>query len=121
MIRATALALAITMSFAGAALADPNLPGKYAYTGTETDGTKYDDGGTLVISAEPSGAYLVKWDGGEFLGVGQLVDKTLAVAAVADNKNTIMLMSIGADGKISGRWWRRSDAGTKGTEVWTKQ
>ncbi len=121
MIRATALALALTVSLAGAALADSSLPGKYTYTGTETDGTKYGDGGTLVITAERSGAYQVKWDGGEYVGVGQLIGKTLAVAAVADNKNTIMLMDVGPDGKISGKWWRRADAGTKGTEVWTKR
>lgn len=121
MIRATALALAFTISLSGAALADPSLLGNYTYTGTDTDGTKYEEDGTLVISAEPSGAFLVKWDGGEYVGVGQLIDKTLAVAAVADSKNTIMLMSIGADGKLTGKWWRRTDAGSKGTEVWTKK
>jgi hypothetical protein len=32
-----------------------------------------------------------------------------------------MIMKINPDGSVKGQWWRRSDAGTKGTEVWTKK
>ncbi len=111
-----ALALAIT----GAALAQSALVGTYKVTGTNTDGSVYDEG-SLTISQEPSGAYLVKWDGGEYIGIGQVSGTTFAVASVVDQRNSIMLMTVSPDGSVKGQWWRRGDAGTKGTEVWTKK
>lgn len=121
MIRKTALILAFTVAMTGTAFAQANLAGKYEYNGTETDGSKYEEAGTLVVTAEKSGAYQVKWDGGEYVGVGQVSGNLFAIAAVAEKKNTIMLMEIGPDGNLSGKWWRRNDAGAKGTEVWKKK
>lgn len=121
MIRRTALILAVSLAMSGTAFAQANLVGTYTYNGTETDGSKYDEAGILVITAEKSGAYQVKWDSGDFIGVGQVTGNVFAVAAVADKKNTIMLMEIGPDGSLSGKWWRRADEGSKGTEVWKKK
>ncbi len=121
MIRKTALVLAFTVALAGQAFAQANVVGKYDYNGTETDGSKYDEAGTLVVTTEKSGAYQVKWDGGEYVGVGQVTGNLFAIAAVAEKKNTIMLMEIAPDGSLSGKWWRRDDAGSKGTEVWKKK
>lgn len=121
MMRKTALALVFTVGFAGTALAQANIVGKYEYTGTETDGSKYPEAGTLVIANEKSGAFHIKWDDGEYVGIGQVTGNVLAVAAVADKKNTIMLMEIGPDGNLTGKWWRRNDPGSKGSEVWKKK
>ncbi len=120
MIRKTALALAFTVALVAPALA-ADLAGKYTYTGSESDGTKYDEAGELVIVQEKSGAYNITWDGGEYVGVGQVTGNVFAVASVAEKKNTIMLMEIAPDGSLSGKWWRRNDAGAKGTEVWKKK
>ncbi|MBF0094088.1 MAG: hypothetical protein HQL34_06035 [Alphaproteobacteria bacterium] len=121
MIHNAALAFAFFVGLTGSALAQVNVAGTYDYSGTEVDGSKYEEDGTLVVSPEPSGAYLVKWDGGEYVGVGQVAGNVFAVAAVAEKKNTIILMEIGPDGNMNGRWWRRSDKGSKGTEIWKKK
>lgn len=123
MIRALALSTVLIAGLAAPAAAQSslNLLGSYTYTGTETDGSSYDKPGTLVISAEKSGALGLKWDGGEFVGVGQVTGNVLAVAAIADGKNTIMLMNINPDGSLQGPWWRRADAGKQGTETWKKK
>jgi hypothetical protein len=121
MIRKTALALAFTVAMTGTAFAQASVVGTYEYNGTDTDGSKYGEAGTLVVTQEASGAYQVKWDGGEYVGVGQVSGTVFAIAAVAEKKNTIMLLDIKPDGSLSGKWWRRNDAGSKGTETWTKK
>lgn len=123
MLRAVALSTLLVAGLAAPAFAQSasNLVGTYSYTGTETDGTPYTDAGTLVISAEKSGALGLKWDSGDFVGVGQLTGNVLAVAAIADGKNTVMLMNVNADGSLQGPWWRRTDPGSKGTELWKKK
>lgn len=122
MIRKIALVLALFISMSGAAFAQAtNIVGTYDYNGTEVDGSKYEAPGTLVVSAEASGAYLVKWDGGEYIGVGQVTGNIFAVAAIAEKRNTIMLLDIAPNGSLSGKWWRRGDPGNKGTEMWTKK
>ncbi|MBV5336009.1 hypothetical protein JZU48_03190 [bacterium] len=97
------------------------LVGKYTYNGTETDGSKYEEAGDLVIKAAPSGALEMIWDDNKYFGVGQVTGNVLAVATVADGKNSVMLLTINADGSLSGPWWRRTDKGSKGTEVWKKK
>jgi hypothetical protein len=118
-----AVAMIAGLSAANAYAADPtaaSLVGNYTVTGTATDGTAYEPG-TLAITLEKSGAVALNWDEGEYLGVGQVSGNTLSVAAVADGKNSVMIMTINADGSLSGKWWRRTDPGTKGTEVWKKK
>jgi hypothetical protein len=123
MIRAVALSALIVAGLSTSAFAQTaaNLVGTYSYNGTNTDGEAYGDDGTLVISTEKSGAYGVRWDDGDYVGVGQVTGNVFAVAAVADGKNTVMLMTINPDGSLKGPWWRRQDPGTKGTEIWKKK
>ena len=109
------------LAFPAYAQSAASIAGTYAYTGTETDGTPYESAGTLVVSQEKSGALGVKWDGGDYVGVGQVTGNIFAVAAVAEGKNTIMLMTINPDGTLQGPWWRRTDPGSKGTEAWKKK
>jgi len=58
---------------------------------------------------------------GHVVGVGQLVGNALAVAYWFKGRTVISLMNINADGSLSGRWLRRTDRGSKGTETWTKE
>jgi hypothetical protein len=113
------LAGAATASFAQ--LTAASLVGSYIVNGTEADGSPYDGPGTLDITMDKSGALELKWDGGKYAGVGQLSGNTLAVASVAEGKLVILLMDVKPDGTAAGKWWRRTDAGTKGTETWKKK
>ncbi len=111
-------------SFAqGAAPATSNasLIGDYIVSGTEADGSKYDGDGTLSITMDKSGALELKWDGGKYVGIGQTDGNKLFVGSVAEGKVVIMVMNVKPDGSLEGKWWRRTDAGTKGTEVWKKK
>jgi hypothetical protein len=97
------------------------LVGSYAVTGTDPDGESYAGTRILDISLAPSGALELDWDNGKLVGVGQLVDNVLAVAYSIKGRNVISLMTINPDGSLSGRWSRRTDRGSKGTEVWKKE
>lgn len=123
MVKMFAAAAIAAVAFASPAFAQSaaSLVGKYTYNGTETDGSAYDKSGPLTIKEAPSGALDITWEGGEYVGVGQVTGNVLAVASVADGKNSIMLMTINPDGSLSGKWWRRTDKGKGGTEVWTKK
>jgi hypothetical protein len=115
---------AILFSLAAPAFAQtaaPGLIGTYKVTGTDPDGTPYKGESTLVITAEPSGALGLNWDNGDYVGVGQVSGTVLGVAVVDSGKNTIMMMNLNPDGTVSGKYWRRTDAGAQGTEVWTKK
>jgi hypothetical protein len=106
-------------SFAQASNA--SLLGNYVVTGTETDGSKYDGPGPLAVTMDKSGALELKWDGGKYVGIGQVSGNQLFVGSVAEGKVVIMVMDVKPDGSLEGKWWRRTDAGTKGTEVWKKK
>jgi hypothetical protein len=123
MLKTFAAAAVAAIAFASPAMAQSaaSLVGKYTYNGTETDGSKYESAGDLVIKAAPSGALEMVWDNNVYFGIGQVTGNVLAVASVAEGKNSIMLLTINPDGSLSGPWWRRTDKGTKGTEVWTKK
>jgi secreted trypsin-like serine protease len=95
-----------------------SLIDNYVVTGTESDGKTYDG---LVITMDKNGALELKWDGGKYIGIGQVVGNTLAVATNAENRVVIILMEAKPDGSLEGKYWRRTDAGTKGTEVWKKK
>ena len=97
------------------------IAGTYTYTGTDTDGSAYSESGKVTVKAAPSGALEIVYDGGDYVGVGQVTGNVLAIAAVADGKNSIMLLNVNPDGTLTGKWWRRKDAGAKGTESWKKQ
>ena len=101
-------------------LSKSNLVGSYGVTGTDADGTPYSGSSTLDISLAPSGALELAWDNGRVVGVGQLVDNVLAVAYSIKGRTVISLMTINADGSLSGKWLRRTDRGSKGTETWTR-
>jgi len=119
-----ASALLTALAFATpshAQLQATSLIGNYVVTGTEADGKKYDGPGPLVITMDRNGALELKWDGGKYVGIGQVVGNTLAVASNAENRVVIMLMEVKPDGSLEGKYWRRTDAGTKGTEVWKKK
>ena len=122
----TLIALAIlaligwsTPSFAQANNA--SVLGNYVVTGTETDGSKYDGAGTLAVTMDKSGALELKWDGGKYVGIGQVIGNQVVVGSAAEGKVVVAIMDIKPDGSLEGKWWRRTDAGTKGTEVWKKK
>jgi hypothetical protein len=123
MLRAWFLAVLLAMGLSTAAYAQSasQLVGTYTYTGTDTDGSKYPEPGTVTIKAAPSGAFEVSWDDGEYLGVGQVTGNLFVVASVAEKRLTLSLMTINPDGTLSGPWWRRTDKGSGGSEVWTKK
>jgi hypothetical protein len=98
-----------------------NLVGSYVVTGTDLDGRPYGRQGALEITSGPAGVLEFSWDNGGYLGIGQVTGNTLAVSSHDKGRVVIMIMEIGADGGLQGRWWRRGDAGSKGTEVWRRK
>ena len=98
----------------------PTLIGSYEVSGTEPDGTPYGSPGIVDIALTPSGALELIWDNGRYVGVGQVIGSVLAVASVARGRTTILIMNINADGSLTGRSLRRTDRGSKGTEVWKR-
>jgi hypothetical protein len=97
------------------------LVGSYSVTGTEPDGAPFADRRVVDISLAPSGALELDWDNGKSLGVGQVVDNLLVVAYLNKGRTAISVMTINPDGSLSGSWFRRTDRGSKATEVWKKQ
>jgi hypothetical protein len=97
------------------------LVGTYVVTGTDPEGRPYGGARTLDISLVPSGALELSWDNAKILGVGQLVDDTLAVSYLVNGRSVISVMRINPDGSLSGQWLRRADRGYKGTEIWKKK
>jgi hypothetical protein len=84
------------------------------------DGTSYIGSHKLNISMAPSGALELDWDNGKQVGVGQVIGDVLAVACLSKGRTVILTMNINPDGSLSGKWSRRTDRGTHGTETWTK-
>jgi len=121
LIAATSLALAVFATPVFAQVSNTSMIGNYIVTGTETDGSKYDGEGTLAITMDRNGALELKWDGGKYVGIGQVEGTKLFAGGVADGRAVIMVMDVKPDGSAEGKWWRRTDAGTKGTEVWKKK
>ena len=98
-----------------------SLLGNYVVTGTETNGKSYDGSGPLVITMDKNGALELKWDNGKYVGIGQVVGDKLAIASSAEGRVIIGVMEVRPDGSLAGKYWRRTDAGTGGTEVWVKK
>ncbi len=121
LIAATSFALAVLATPVFAQVNNASMIGNYVVTGTETDGSKYDGEGTLAITMDKNGALELKWDGGKYVGIGQVEGTKLFAGGVADGRAIIMMMDVKPDGSADGKWWRRTDAGTKGTEVWKKK
>jgi hypothetical protein len=92
----------------------------YIVTGTDVDGTSYSGAHTVDISMAPSGALELNWDDGKQVGVGLVIGDVLAVACLSKGRTVILTMTINPDGSLSGKWVRRTDRGSQGTEVWTK-
>ncbi|MEI7805605.1 MAG: hypothetical protein WCI56_09785, partial [Hyphomicrobiales bacterium] len=69
-----ALALLAVLGWSAPSFAADNasLIGNYVVTGTETDGKAYDGPGPLAITMDKSGALELKWDGGKYVGIGQV-------------------------------------------------
>jgi len=97
------------------------LVGSYSVTGTEPDGAPFADRRVVDISLAPSGALELDWDNGKSQGVGQVVDNLLVIAYLHKGRTAISVMTINPDGSLSGSWFRRTDRGSKATEVWKKQ
>ena len=119
-----AMALLALASWSAPALAQANnasLLDNYVVTGTESNGKPYDGPGPLVITMDKSGALELKWDNGKYTGVGQVVGNQLMVASYAEGRQVLGIMDINPDRSLEGKWWRRADTGTKGTEVWKKK
>ena len=68
-----------------------------------------------------SGALEFRWDGGKYVDVGQAVGNAVAVASWAEGRAVILIMTVNPGGSLAGKWWRRTDAGARGTEIWRKQ
>ncbi len=98
-----------------------SLIGNYIVTGTETNGKKYDGSGPLAVTMDKNGALELKWDNGRYVGIGQVVGDKLVVGSAAEGRVVIGIMDIKGDGSLEGRYWRRTDPGTGGTEVWKKR
>jgi hypothetical protein len=120
-IAATSLAFVVLATPAFAQVSNTSMIGNYVVSGTETDGSKYDGEGTLAITMDRNGALELKWDGGKYVAIGQVEGTKLFAGGVADGRAVIMVMDVKPDGSAEGKWWRRTDAGTKGTEVWKKK
>jgi hypothetical protein len=123
-LRTIALALVaatVAMATARAELAPASLVGAYEVTGTESDGKAYDGPGTLDISLSSSGALELDWDNGKYVGAGRVIGDTLAVGSFADGRPVIIATIANPDGSLTGKWWRHSDKGAKGTETWKKK
>ena len=118
---ALALLALVVWSAPSFAADNASLIGNYVVTGTETSGAAYDGSGTLAITMDKSGALNLNWDGGKYVGIGQVVGDKLAVATFDEKRAVIMIMDVKGDGSLDGKWWKRTDAGTKGTEVWKKK
>jgi hypothetical protein len=97
-----------------------SLVGSYRVTATETDGKPYYGARIVDIALAPSGALELDWGNGKRVGVAQLIGNTLAVASVSDGRTALLMMTVNADGSLSGTLSRRTDRGTKGTETWKK-
>lgn len=100
--------------------AKATLVGSYQVTGTDPDGVPYTNTRIVAISLAASGALEFDWDNGTFVGVGQLIDDFLAVAYSIKGRTVISVMKVNPDGSLSGTWLRRTDRGSKGTEIWKK-
>ena len=100
--------------------AKARVVGSYVVTGTEVDGRSYSGAHTVDISMAPSGALELDWDNGKQVGVGQVIGDVLAVACLSKGRTVILTMTINPDGSFSGKWSRRTDRGSQGTETWTK-
>jgi hypothetical protein len=98
----------------------PALIGSYAVTGTDPDGKPYAGTGIVDIALAPSGALELDWDNGRYVGVGQVMGNSLAVACSIKGRTVILIMNVNADGSLTGKWLRRTDRGSKGTETWTR-
>ena len=118
------LALLTALGWSAPSFAQANnaqLLGNYVVTGTETDGKAYDGPGPLAVTMDKNGALELKWDNGKYVGIGQVSGNQLFVGGTAEGKSIIMIMDIKPDGSLEGKWWRRTDPGIKGTEVWKKK
>ncbi len=112
------------LCFVSPAFAQPtnvSLLGSYVVSGTETNGKPYDGTGPLEITMDKNGALELKWDGGKYTGIGQVVGERLVVASFAEGRVIIGIMDIKADGSLQGKYWRRTDPGVGGTETWKKK
>jgi hypothetical protein len=98
----------------------PSLVGSYVVSGTDSDGRPYAGNSIVDISLAPSGALELEWDNGKQVGVGQVMGNVVAIACLTKGRTAILLMNINPDGSLSGKWSRRTDRGTKGTETWKK-
>ncbi|CAK0763475.1 Bulb-type lectin domain-containing protein [Azospirillaceae bacterium] len=121
MIRVIAFAFVLALAFVVPSFAQTtNLYGTYAVTGVSNDGKPYESEGVVSVSADPSGALLVNWDNGEYIGIGQVSGNMLAIAVVVEKRNAVQLMTINPDGSLSGSWWRRTEPGV-GSENWKRK
>jgi hypothetical protein len=68
----------------------------------------------------PSGALELDWDNGKQVGVGQVIGNVLAAACLIKGRTVILTMAINRDGSLSGKWSRRTDRGSQGTETWVR-
>ena len=114
-----ACVVAAVVAPAFAEVAVPNLVGSYAVSGTDPAGKRYSRAATIALSS--SGALELEWDNGKSVGVGHVVGNVLAVAFSGAGRAAILVLNINPDGSLSGKWWRRTDPGSKGTESWKKK
>ena len=96
------------------------LVGSYVVTSTDSDGKSYLGSHILDVSMAPSGALELDWDNGKQVGVSQVIGNVLAVACLIKGRTVILTMAINQDGSLSGKWSRRTDRGSQGTETWVR-
>ena len=122
--KAIASALFLVALLASPCMAEvalPSLVGSYVVKGGNPSGTEYGRTATLDISLGPSGLLELSWDSGSYVGIGQITGDVLAVASASGGEPVIMIMKINSDGSLEGKWWRRTDRGTRGYEVWRRK
>jgi hypothetical protein len=96
------------------------LVGSYEVTGTDSDGRPYVGLHIVDVSLAPSGALELDWNNGKQVGVGHVIGNVLAVACLTKGRTVILTMTLNPDGSFSGKWSRRTDRGTQGTETWKR-
>jgi len=96
------------------------LIGSYEVTGTDSDGMSYGRAYIVDVSLAPSGALELNWDNGRQVGIGHVIGNVLSVATTSRGRTVLLIMTINPDGSLAGRWSRRTDRGSQGTETWTR-
>ena len=113
------IAFALLVTAMSVTADDINPVGTYAYTGTDPDGTAYQGTVTVTKQHDQYGvSYKETSDAGVYTGVGLVGDEEFVVAAVAEGKNSISILTPDKKGGFTAVWAWEGAKGL-GKETWT--